>query len=366
MTNPAAPPPREFANRLRRLRTRLTAEPADALVVFALPNIRYLAGFTGSSAALLVTQDEAVLITDGRYTEQAAEESDHCRILIGERGVEAALPEALGQLRPRAIAFEHAHISVARHNALRTALPRRRWIGCDNWVEDLRLIKSQWELDRIRASVALNDAVLGKVLKRARPSWTEHRLGGEIEAEMRRQGAEKPSFESIVASGSHGSLPHAQPRPVRLVRNSLIVLDHGAILHGYVSDMTRMVCFGAPSPEQEKLFQAVRDAQSAALEKIRSGVRTKSVDLAARKVLAKHGFAEYFTHSTGHGIGLEIHEQPRVSQHDGGTLASNMVITVEPGAYIPGLCGARVEDVVVVRPGGCEVLTTSTRDLVCL
>jgi Xaa-Pro aminopeptidase len=215
----------------------------------------------------------------------------------------------------------------------------------------------------MRRSAELNSAALEAMFARWRPSWTERRVAAEIDYEMGRQGAERPSFETIVAGGEHGALPHAAPRPVSPPKRSLVVLDHGAILDGYASDMTRMAAWGDPGAAARRIFDAVLEAQLAALDAVRSGVTAKSVDGAARKILKRHGLGECFPHSTGHGLGLEIHERPKLGRKESMRLQEGMVVTIEPGAYVPDLGGVRIEDMVVVRRSGCEILTSTPKTL---
>ncbi len=224
-------------------------------------------------------------------------------------------------------------------------------------------MKSPEEIDKIRRSAALNSEVFDAVTAKVTSRWTEERLAGELEYEMRKRGAEGASFPSIVASGAHGALPHAQPRPVRIEPNSLVVMDHGAILDGYASDMTRMISLGAPPLEQRRLVDAVRQAQRAAIERVRAGVACSVVDEAARNVLKAKGLDQYFVHSTGHGVGLEIHEGPRIARGVRSRLKAGMTITIEPGVYVEGVGGVRIEDLVVVEADGCRSLTPTSRRL---
>jgi Xaa-Pro aminopeptidase len=230
-------------------------------------------------------------------------------------------------------------------------------------VERQRAIKSPEELDLIRAAVDLNSQAFEQACVQVTAGWTEIRFAAEIEYQMKLLGAAKPEFDTIVASGPRSALPHATPQPVPLEPNAPIVLDQGAILDDYVSDMTRMVCLGRLGDRQRLLFQAVCEAQAAAIDAVKAGVKAHSVDRKARQVLKKFKLDEAFTHSTGHGVGLEIHEPPRLGPNEDTRLASGMAVTIEPGAYLEGLGGVRIEDVVVVTPTGCEVLTRTPREV---
>jgi Xaa-Pro aminopeptidase len=259
------------------------------------------------------------------------------------------------------VGVERNRLSLAGYERLREV--RKQIRPLEGVVEELRAVKSAEEIELLRKSAHLNSEVFEAVIGRIRSSWTEARLAGELEYEMRRRGAEGASFPSIVASGPYGARPHAFPRPVKLQRNSLVVVDHGAILDGYASDMTRMIALGRPSPDQLGLVNAVREAQQSAIEVVRAGVSCATVDRAARKVLKQKNLDRHFTHSTGHGVGLEIHESPRIARTVSTRLKTGMVITIEPGVYVEGIGGVRIEDVVVVGPNGCESLTPTSHSL---
>lgn len=345
----------------RRLRRLAFREPIDAFYVSALANIRYLTGFTGSSGHLLVEPTRTTLFVDGRYETQAHEQAIGIEVVVSPSDPLVSLLAELRRRKLVRVGVERNRLSLEVYERVRAV--RKKVVPLSGLVEELRAVKSAAEIDRIRRSQALNSEVFEAVTGRLRGSWTEERLAGELEYEMRRRGAQGASFPSIVASGAHGALPHAAPRAVRLQRNSLIVLDHGAILDGYASDMTRMIALGTPSPEQLSLVDAVREAQQKAIETVRAGVSCSTVDRAARSALKKRGLDRYFVHSTGHGLGLEIHEQPRISANVSTRLKTGMAITIEPGVYVAGLGGVRIEDIVVVRADGCESLTPTSHEI---
>lgn len=347
--------------RLGRLGDKAFREEIDAFYVSALPNIRYLTGFTGSAGHLLIERGRTTLFVDGRYDEQAREQTAGIEVRVSSTDPFVSL---LGEIRHRRllrIGVERNRLSLAAYERLREV--RKKIHPLESLVEEMRAVKSSEEIDLLRKSALLNSEVFEAVVLRLRPSWTEARLAGELEYEMRRRGAEGPSFPSIVASGPHGARPHAAPRPIKLQRNSLIVVDHGAILDGYASDMTRVIALGRPSWDQLALVDAVREAQQSAIDSVRAGVACATVDQAARKVLKKHKLDRYFGHSTGHGVGLEIHESPRIAGAVSTRLKAGMVITIEPGVYLAGIGGVRIEDVVVVGRNGCESLTPTSREL---
>lgn len=347
--------------RLGRLGHKAFREEIDAFYVSALVNIRYLTGFSGSAGHLLIEQGRTTLFVDGRYDAQAREQTAGIEVCVSPTDPFLAL---LGEIRHRRlmrIGVERNRLSLAAYERLRDV--RKKIRPLEGVVEELRAVKSAEEIDLLRKSALLNSEVFESVVGRLRPSWSETRLAGELEYEMRQRGAERASFPSIVASGPHGARPHAAPRSVKLQRNSLVIVDHGAILDGYASDMTRMIALGRPSPDQLALVDAVSEAQQSAIDSVRAGVACATVDRASRKVLKKKNLDRYFVHSTGHGLGLEIHEAPRIAGTVSTRLKTGMVITIEPGVYLEGIGGVRIEDVVVVGPDGCEPLTPTSRKL---
>lgn len=355
----------EHAERLDRLRRRLGRR---SMYVSALPNIRYLTGFTGSAAHLLVTPDETVLYTDGRYRFQAAQQTSGIDVSISSIDARQDLIEGIKRLGIRRLVFETDNVDYGRYAYIAAEIPSCRMIPAESEVEHLRLCKSASEIESIRHSIIVNSLAFDEVCQRVEGDWTEVRLAAELEFSMRKLGAEGASFPTIVASAEHGALPHAEPRSVEIRRNALVVVDQGAIVDGYCSDMTRMIALGQPNAKQKRLFQAVRDAQSAAIDAIRPGVECRTVHSRARRVLKKTiidgtRLDKAFMHSTGHGLGLEIHEGPRIGARCRQKLKAGMVITVEPGAYLAEFAGARVEDVVAVTEDGCEVLTPTPREL---
>lgn len=352
--------------RLGRLRESLAGISADAILVSHLPNIRYLCGFSGSAGLLLVGAGAATFFTDSRYTIQAKDEVSGASVKIAKAGLLKAGGELLRSRRSlRRIAYSPAHMTVAQKQALDSAVSRKiRWIDDGGIVEKLRSIKDATEVSLIREAAAIVSNTFDRTRRILHQRMTELDLAGEIERDFKRQGAEGPSFETIVASGARSAWPHAHPTSKTIARNELVVLDQGAILRGYCSDMTRTVFVGKAPRRVRSLYQAVLDALEAGKVAAKPGVKTQDVDAAARKVLQRAGLGRYFTHSTGHGIGLEIHEAPRIGKGDETILAEGMVVTVEPGVYIEGLGGIRIEDDIVITARGAEELTTAPRNLI--
>jgi Xaa-Pro aminopeptidase len=359
-------------SRIHRLRLSFFALHSDALLVTHLPNIRYLCGFTGSAAILLVEHSRATLFTDSRYTLQARQEVHDATTIIAPHGLLRALGDGLkarrGTIR---LAFSPAQLTVAQKDALQLAAGARlRWLSVLDLIERLRAVKDAAELALMRQSARLISDVWTSAVRSVKPGVSELAVAADIERAMKLQGASGPSFETIVASGPRSAWPHARPTSKLLRKNELVVLDQGAILRDYCSDMTRTVFLGRSSVRTRTgvhnkvrgLYDAVLEAQEAAIAAIRPGVSAASVDAAARKVFKRLGLDRYFTHSTGHGLGLEIHEMPRLGRGEKTLLEHGMVVTVEPGVYIEGLGGIRIEDEVLVTSRGAEVLTSASRE----
>jgi Xaa-Pro aminopeptidase len=357
----------ELEFRRGRLWAALRIERVDAFLVTALPNVRYLAGFTGSNAALLMTADRAVLFTDPRYQTQAPLESD-CEVKVGKGPLlEQALSWAK-RLRATRLGFERNRISFDQHQVLwkeRTVKGQApiRLKPVAGMVERLRMVKSEAEIATIRAAVGLNSEAYEQALARFKPGITEVDLAAEIEYRMRRLGADGPSFDTIVASGRRAALPHAHPTDAPVLPDELLLIDMGATVAGYASDMTRTSAVGELSPKARRMYHAVWESQLAAIEAVKPGVTCNAVDRAARRVLSRHGLEKLFIHSTGHGLGLEIHEGPRIGRREATELEAGMVITIEPGVYLEGFGGVRIEDTVAVTANGCEVLTPTGKEL---
>lgn len=352
------------------LRRKVTRAGLSGLLVTHLPDIRYMCGFTGSSAALAVTRRSARLFTDGRYTAQAAEEVSGAKVDIVSRSPAVAAVQWLAaQPGAEFAGFDAACMTVADLHKLQEALPaklRRNFLTplAAPLVESLRLIKDEDELALMREAALVGCELFDHMLDFIRPSLTEIELAAELEHQARLHGAEGMSFETIVASGPRSALPHGRATSARLPRRGFLTLDFGIIHHGYCSDMTRTVYLGTPKPNERSAYQAVLEAQESAVAAVAAGVRCGDVDEAARSVLRHPGFAEAFSHSTGHGVGLEIHEPPRIGAGQSTRLQAGMVITIEPGIYLQGQFGIRIEDMVAVTRNGGQVLTPAPKALI--
>ena len=352
-----------IANRLKRVRQALEAAAANALLETHPPNVFYLSGFTGDSGVLLLESSSVTLFTDGRFTIQAREEARGIRVQIHRGSLLAAIGDYLRRKRRIRAAIAPSRLSLAGWTVLKKAAGKGvRWVAVDGLVEQLRAVKDASEIDRIREAARVGSEVMEETIRLVRPGVTELELAAEIGYRMRRKGASGESFEAIVAAGPRSALPHACPTARRIGKNELVVLDLGAILRHYCSDLTRTVHTGRAPARVRRWYQAVLEAQAAARDVLRAGVTTGAVDAAARGVLQRKGLGRYFVHSTGHGIGLEIHEDPRLARGQERLLETGNVVTLEPGVYIEGVGGIRIEDDAVVTPHGAEILTTAPRE----
>ena len=360
------PEPSSYGARLAKLRERLAEERLEAFLVTSLPNVHYLTGFSGSAGVLLVTLGDSILFTDPRYDLHAHEQVRESRVVITAGDALTAAAKRWNRSRLMRLGFESGAVSFQTHRGLRKLLPKKRLIPTGGWVETFRIEKDEGEIEQIRRAVDVASRAFSETLPLVRPGIREIEVAAEIEYRMRRYGAAQPSFETIVAFGERTALPHARAGARPLRPGECVLMDLGAILDGYVSDMTRTVFLGRPSRKASRMYQAVWEAQKEAEETVRAGVECATVDRAARRVLDRYGYGRYFTHSTGHGVGREIHELPRIAKKQRAVLPERAVITVEPGVYLPGFGGVRIEDVVVVRKTGAEILTQTPKDLTVL
>jgi Xaa-Pro aminopeptidase len=356
-------PKSEYASRRARLGAEFGRHKLDAMIVSASVNIRYLSGFTGSNGLLLAAADCAVLFTDPRYGTQASQETD-CRVRVVKGPLHSALLKEATRRGFRRVGFEPSRVPWGVWSLLNENMPLGGTLyPAPGIVDALRIVKSASEIAAIRRSVLTNSAAYARAMRAFRAGMTETALAASIEYQMRLLGAEKPAFETIVASGAHSALPHASPREEPIKPGRFVLVDMGCFQDGYASDMTRVAFTGAPPPKARRLYRAVLEAQLAAIDAVRPGVAAGRVDSAARRVLRAHGYGRVFVHSTGHGLGLEIHEAPRLGKGEKTPLEAGMAITIEPGAYLPGYGGVRIEDTVLVTSTGCEILTPTPKDL---
>jgi Xaa-Pro aminopeptidase len=360
-----------YIARQKKLATALRQSGLDALLITHLPNVRYLCGFTGTAGVLLMQVSErghkATFYTDGRYVQQAHEEVESARVVVGKKSAFVEGCEGAQKARIRTLGFEADQLSYSAYKQLSQILRGKiRLKPVAGMVEQLRLIKDADEISQIRASVLLAASLFQTALSVIKPGVAETQVAGELELQARRAGAEKMSFDTIVAAGPRSALPHGRASSQPIPAQGFIILDYGVILAGYCSDMTRTVHAGPVSRAHRRMYEAVRQAQLASIAAVRPGVETGEVDRAGRDLLKKAGFDGFFTHSTGHGVGIEVHEPPRLAMGQSQKLAPGMVVTIEPGIYVPEEGGVRIEDMVLVTESGHEVLTPTTKDLITL
>ncbi len=364
----------DHAGRLHRLLSALEENRLDSLLVTHLPNVRYLCGFTGSAAALLVADGGSILFTDGRYRTQAKQEvsANVAQIVIAGKSPLLAAAEWLAAQRDRStrtVGIEPESITAGMRDRLASALraaPKVRQRSAPPLVERARMVKDAAEIQRIRRAVELGASLFRVGRRKIRPGVSEVGVAAAMEYEARRAGAEGMSFSTIIAAGARSAMVHGRASAASIPRRGFVVCDFGVILAGYCSDRTRTVHVGPPSSEARRLYDAVLEAQQSAIAAVRPGVTAAEIDGAARRVLRRHKLARYFTHSTGHGLGLEIHEAPRLAKGQSQKLEPGMVITIEPGVYVPGKWGVRIEDVVVVTASSCKVLSPADKGLVVI
>jgi Xaa-Pro aminopeptidase len=349
-------------NRISAAREHLTRAGVDFLVVFNLVNVRFLAGFTGSDGALVLGADESWFLTDSRYTTQANQEVTGSRVVEYRRKLEDIAALLLEQGAAR-VGFEAAHTTVASRDALGGVLPGVELVPVGEEFDDIRQLKEPEELALLDHCAGIASAAFIGILDRIRPGAVERDLALELEFAMKRSGAEEKSFDFIVASGERGAMPHGKAGDRKLRHGDLVTFDFGAMYRGYASDETVTVAVGAADEKQREIYGIVKDAHDRALDGIRPGVLLSGLDALARRHIEAAGYGQYFGHGLGHGVGLEVHEKPAVSFRSTGVVTEGMVFTIEPGIYIPGWGGVRIEDTVQVTSEGFRLLTKVPKEL---
>lgn len=350
---------------LNKVRQALNTQSLNYLLVTHLTHIRYLCGFTGSNALLLISPHEAVFITDGRYTEQAKKEVRDCRLELAafSNQLYDTLRATAGFSPQTRVGFESGYTTVAALEQLRSLFPDVQWTPVSQIIEPIRMVKTDEELRFIREAVAITEKAFQEVLPQIRPGMTEMHLAALINYHLRLNGAQKEAFDTIVASGPNSAMPHARPTAKKIEKGEFIIMDFGAVYGGFHGDMTRTIYLGSPTDEERNHYEAVREAQSRSLKAARSGMTAKSLDSVARDYLKSQSLDAYFTHSLGHGLGLEIHESPIISQTNEQLLPEGLVCTIEPGIYLPGRYGIRIENDVCLRRWGCQDFMTLSTEL---
>ncbi|MFZ5814834.1 MAG: M24 family metallopeptidase [Bacillota bacterium] len=354
-------------SRLDRLRASLEQRGLDAIVINKPHNRFYLSGFTGTAGVLLITGKSAYLITDFRYTEQAAAQAPHFTVLRPESTNYALLARLLEQEQVQRIGIEGDYLSVDEHTTYRETFGQREMLSATGLVEALRLVKDEQEQQLMRRAAAIADEAWAQIIPLIKPGVVERDLALELEYRMKRLGAEALSFDIIVASGVRSALPHGRASEKVIEAGDLVTFDFGCIYRGYCSDMTRTVMVGEPTPKQREIYEIVLEAQLRGVAACRAGITGRELDEACRGYIREKGYGDAFGHGTGHGVGIEIHEGPRASfRSEGEILQPGMIVTIEPGIYLPGWGGVRIEDMVLVTETGCESFSTSPKELLIL
>lgn len=352
-----------MTQRLGAFRMRMDKEGLDGFLVLHSFNRNYLSGFSGSSGALILGPSKTLFLTDSRYTVQAKVQVEGAQVVLQTRAILADAAILVKKLKIKKLGFESLHLSHAAFVLLSKALPKVKLIATQGLAEGLRAIKDPSEMAKMRLAAKITDKTFQHIQRFIKPGVSESELAVEMEHFMRQQGASGPSFETIVASGWRAALPHGVASDKRIAKGDMIVFDFGCLYDGYCSDMTRMACVGKPSAEQKKIYQIVKDAQQAGLDCISAGRKAGDVDLAARGLIRKAGYARHFGHGLGHGVGVEVHEEPRLGPKITETLKEGMAVTCEPGIYLEGKFGVRIEDLVFVTQNGYENLYQTSKEL---
>ena len=353
-------------SRIDAVRLVLASRRLDALVVTHLPHIRYLCGFSGSNALLIITQKKALFATDGRYAEQVRSEVRDVRVVVGAGPLSDVIAPSVRFASGARIGFDPDLVSVAGLTRFRARFPKARWVAAGGLLDPLISVKDAGEIDLLKQAIAISERVFGELLPMLVPGVRESEVAARISYLHRLHGADGDGFESIVASGPRGALPHARPTDRRIRKGELVTIDFGCRFQGYHSDITRTLAIGRPAPRLKRMYKAVLEAQLTSLAAVRAGVPARAVDAEARRVFRAYRLLQHFRHSLGHGLGLQIHEQPRLAPTSSDILRDGQVVTIEPGVYVPGVGGVRIEDDVVVRPHGRDLLTALSKELIVL
>ena len=355
-----------YKNRLEKLHEKMKLKETDAVLITKRENYMYMSGFTGTSACLFITGRRAVLLTDFRYVEQAADQADEYEIVKYAGSKFNELNDLIESEKVEKLSFEDGHLTFAEHAEFVERLNVKVFSPLGGAVEELRRVKDDSEIELIKKAVDIADGVFTHILKFIKPGVSEVELAAEMEYFMKRQGATGPSFETIVASGKRSSMPHGIASEKKIESGDVITMDYGTLYKGYCSDITRTVFLGKPDSELERIYGIVLDAQLKGIASVKQGITGREVDSIARKVITNAGFGDNFGPGLGHGAGLEIHEEPMLSMRGAIELKDGMVVTVEPGIYVTGLGGVRIEDMVVVNGEKAGVLTSASKELIII
>ncbi|UFJ42933.1 aminopeptidase P family protein [Brevibacillus humidisoli] len=352
--------------RIEKVRAILKERQLDAIITGHAVNRRYISGFTGSAGVVIVSMDQAVLLTDFRYIDQAQAEAPDFTVINHQRDEKGAIFTQLQAMGVKRLGFEKQAVSFALYEEWNTHFKGIELVPTEGMFEQLRMIKDESELAIVKEAVRIADEAFTHILSYLKPGIRERDVALELEYFMKRNGAEAAAFDIIVASGERGALPHGRASDKTIQSGEMVTMDFGALYKGYSSDITRTVAVGEPEPEMKQIYEIVLRAQRNGVEKIRAGMTGREADALTRDVIAEAGYAEQFGHSTGHGLGLQVHEAPGLAMSSTTVLQPGMLVTVEPGIYVSGLGGVRIEDDVVITENGCEILTRSTKELLIL
>lgn len=350
--------------RIQRLRDAMQLRNIEAVLITGEVNRRYLSGFTGSSGYLVISLQQALLLTDFRYMTQAADQAIGFEIVQHSPSVAGTIKELLNGLNISRLGFEADHMLFSTYRSYQQELEPYEFIPVNGLVEGLRIYKDEGEIGKMKQAADLADRTFLHMLDVLKPGKTESEIALELEVFMRKHGASGPSFETIIASGERSALPHGIASERVLQGNEFVKMDFGALLDGYCSDITRTVMLGTSSPKHREIYDIVLEAQLHTLEHLRPGMTGREADALARDIIIRYGYGDQFGHSTGHGLGMEVHEAPGLSMRSDTVLEPGMVVTVEPGIYLPGFGGVRIEDDVLITENGCRRLTESTKDFI--
>ena len=353
-----------FLRRIQTVSEKLSGYHIDGLIIFSMSNIRYLTGFSGSDGVLLLSMNEAALLVDGRYTTQAASEAQGIAI-IAYQDKPQGIEEAVAKFGLKDVGFEAAFVNVEMFNELSRRLSKARLIALSDELRLLRACKDKYEIDVMKRGAAIASASIAALAKDIRLGWTEKETALQLEMTARQAGADQIAFETIIASGENSALPHAKPGNRKFQPGDFVVIDFGVKYQGYCSDETCTFVFGELTGAQKNVYRSVLRAHDEAIASIRAGVAAADIDILVRNVLGKK-YSRYFVHGTGHGVGLEVHEAPRIAPSSQDVLTAGMVVTIEPGVYYPGLWGVRIEDTVFVKKNSCEIITKMNKELIII
>lgn len=353
-------------SRVERIRNSFATNKIEALLVTSDRNRQYLSGFTGTTGYLLITEEEALFFTDFRYLEQAKEQSPHFSVIDNHRKMLESVAEEVKKRGIKYLGFEENHVTYGEYKRWLSRMEGVEWVPTAGLVEQLRLLKDEGEIQKIRKAAEIADSAFTHILSYIKPGVTENEVALELEYTMRKLGASAPSFDTIVASGYRSAMPHGRASNKKIEAGELVTLDFGAVCEGYVSDMTRTVAVGEISPKLHEIYRVCLEAQQKGVEELGPGMTGQEADALCRDYITFRGYGDAFGHATGHGIGLDIHEGPTLSLNSEIILQPGMVVTVEPGIYLPGVGGVRIEDDLLITEDGSEIITKSKKELIQL